>query len=518
MKVLKVTFVNFLVLFLLVVFMQGPSFALQDKMRLLSEEEIISLSTDSDNQQVFYAASEEKVYKTIDGGSSWQKIFNIRQANKKINEVYAGPNSIESIYVLTREGLYRSSDQGRDWKKVFKGGSDLEGNCLSMLKTSKAIFLGTEEGLFTSQNQGKTWQKTFDHFSDSVVSLIEGSDKIVYLATEKGVFVSEDNGKSWERIYVTYRSEIPSEDYSDYDGDVSDQVLNIKSMAISSQGLYIATAKGLFSTNNKGKKWKSLTKIGLPSLNIRSMTVSRDEELYVASDKGIFQLGENRWQRVGDRSLYKNFSDLSIDKEGVLLIAGTGGVYKLNIKEEAPKDGKTIQKVNYNKQDIEKIFEGEPTIEQVQKAAIKYSETNINKIYSWRRQSRLKALFPSFSVGYDKVIYGSSSGAMAIGPRDWDMNISWDLADFIWSSDQTSIDSRSRLTVQLRQDILDQVTNLYFERKRLKAEFLLSPPEDEVEKLYRNLEIQQVTADLDGLTNNFFSRFMQKNKENSQKI
>jgi len=518
MKVSKVMFVNFLVLFLLVVFMQGSIFALQDKTRLLSEEEIVSLSTDSDNQLVFYAASKEKVYKTIDGGSGWQKIFNIRQANKKINKVYAKSSSIETIYVLTREGLYRSSDQGRNWKKVFKGSSDLESNCLSMLKTSQAIFLGTEEGLFTSQNQGKTWQKTFDQFSDSVVSLIEGSDKIVYLASEKGVFVSEDNGKSWKRIYVTYRSEIPSEDYSDYDGDVSDQVLNIKSMVISSQGLYISTTKGLFFTNNKGEKWESLTKIGLPSLNIRSMTVSKDEELYISSDKGIFQLGENRWQRVGGGSLYKNYNDLSIDKEGVLLIAGIGGVYRLNMKEDVSKDNKLICKVNYDKEDIEKIFVGEPTIEQVQKAAIKYSETNINKIYSWRRQSRLKALVPSFSVGYDKVIYGSSSGAMAIGPRDWNMDISWDIADFIWSSDQTSIDSRSRLTVQLRQDILDQVTNLYFERRRLRAELLLSPAEDEVEKLYRNLEIQQVTANLDGLTNNFFTRFMQKNKENSPKI
>ena len=40
----------------------------------------------------------------------------------------------------------------------------------------------------------------------------------------------------------------------------------------------------------------------------------------------------------------------------------------------------------------------------------------------------------------------------------------------IFSTEQTSIDVRSRLMVQLRDDILDEVTRLYFERRRLQLE------------------------------------------------
>ena len=97
---------------------------------------------------------------------------------------------------------------------------------------------------------------------------------------------------------------------------------------------------------------------------------------------------------------------------------------------------------------------------------------------------------------------------MAVGPRDWGMSFSWDVADLIWNSDQTSIDSRSRLTVQLRQDVLDQVNHLYYERQKLRIELLISPPKSEEERIYRLLELKEVTANLDGLTGGHFSDFL----------
>lgn len=510
MKKSRIVVIDLLVLLLTIFFMSGFSLSGRNQTRIFNQDEIISIIRDCKDPSAIYAASREHVYKTVNNGASWNKIFSIRKADKKINRIYAEAELSNNIFVLTQYGLFQSENQGGNWQRLFKGGSDLENNCLSILVTTTAMFLGTEEGLFVSRNQGKTWQKSSEYFSDSVISSIVGNNEIIYASSEKGVFVSKDNGMNWRRIYIVYSSEIPSEDYSDYDGDVSDKVLNIKSMAISGEEpskLYIATKQGLFSTYNLGKDWQSLAEIGLSSLNIRSMTVNnKDKQLYVATDKGIFKLTENRWQRIGKALSSRDFRDLYIDKEGKLLIAGKRGVFKLGIGEDVAK----TKEVDYSKEDIENLFVGEPTIEQVQAAAIEYAEVDMNKIKSWRRQSRLKVLMPTFSVGYDKVIYGSSSGAMAIGPRDWNMDISWDLADIVWSTDQTTIDSRSRLTVQLRQDVLGQVTNLFYQRRRIKAELLLSPSEDPIEKLYRNLEIQQVTADIDALTNNFFSRSIQK--------
>ena len=507
MKKSRVFIINILVLLLTILFMSGFSYS--GLAKILNEDELISIVKDYAQPQIIFVASREHVYKSIDTGKNWEKIFSARKANKKINRLYCSRQQ-RVLYVLTQDGLFMSDDQGDNWKRSFRGNSDLENNCLSLLSTSGAIYLGTEERLLISHDQGKTWQRSLDQFSDSVVSSIAGTENIIYVASERGVFISEDNGKNWRRIYVVYSSEIPEEDYNDYEGETSNQVLNIRSMIFSNNKLYIATTKGLFFTEDKGERWKSIAKTGLPTLDIRSMVVSKiDGTLYVVLNKGIFKLESNRWKRIGAGALYKEFNDLDIGETGVMFIAGRGGLYKLSSKEDELK----AEDINYCKEDIENLFVGEPTIEQVQEAAMRYSETNINKIYSWRRQARWKALLPSISIGYDKTIYGSYTDRFAVGPRDWDLNFSWDVSDLIWSTDQTSIDSRSRLTVQLRQDILDQITSLYYERQRLKVEFLLSPPTDEIEKLYRTLEIQQVTANIDALTNNFFSRFLQKKKQ-----
>ena len=251
MKFTKLT--CFLVLLITIVFMSGFSYS--GKERMLNENELISIARDYTQPQIIYVASKEHVYRSSDGAGSWKKIFSTRKANKKINRIYLDTTQANVLYVLTQDGLFRSNDQGNDWKRSFRGSSDLENNCLALLSTSMVIYLGTEEGLLISRNQGKTWQRSFDQFSDSVISSIVGTEGIVYVASERGVFVLEDDGKNWKRIYVIYSSEIPSEDYNDYDGEISGQILNIKSMVLSDNKLYMAATKGLFVTEDKGEKW-----------------------------------------------------------------------------------------------------------------------------------------------------------------------------------------------------------------------------------------------------------------------
>lgn len=67
-------------------------------------------------------------------------------------------------------------------------------------------------------------------------------------------------------------------------------------------------------------------------------------------------------------------------------------------------------------------------------------------------------------------------------------------------------DVRYKLIMQLRDDILDEVTRLYFERGRLQVELLLTPPEDLKTKLGKELRLQELTADKDGLTGGYLSR------------
>lgn len=509
---------RYLLQVILVLFFTGTlAFSNQINFKIFTKEEICSFVIDKIDQGVVYASSSRSIYRSHDKGESWDRIYTIGNVDTAINALYFDAESFE-IFAATQDGLYVGSNQGNDWQRIFIGSSDLEKDCLSVAKTSTATYVGTRAGLFVRYNQRENWVKPFEQLSEGVISsiVVDLHKEAVYIACERGVFTVFDNGKAPERIFVVYGSEIPDEDYSDFDGEVSEQVETINDMAVPlhKEGwLYIATIKGIFVSKNGGKRWERITNISLPSIAVRSLVVSDNgEQLFAATGKGVFQLFSGRWQKIKNGARDNDCNDMLIDKEGFLWVAGREGIFKIELGKKAENSGLPFTGADNLRVNFNELFQGEPTIEATQKAAIEYAEANMNKIKSWRKQARLKALFPTVSVGYDKNVYGSSSGAMAVGPRDWDIDLSWDVADLIWSSDQTSIDSRSRLTVQLRQDIVDQVTHLFYERQRLKAALLLSPPQSEQELFFKRLELQEITANIDALTDGYFSHFTQDSK------
>jgi len=160
-------------------------------------------------------------------------------------------------------------------------------------------------------------------------------------------------------------------------------------------------------------------------------------------------------------------------------------------------------------------FDREPTINEVHQLAIDYAEVNQEKIANWRVLARKKALLPDLSVGLDRDASdlfhwntGASPDELQKGREiiDWDVSLSWDLADLVWSADQTAIDSRSKLMVELREDILDEVTRLYFERRRLQIELVSSDGSDGQITLGREMRIAELTALIDALTGGEFSK------------
>jgi len=102
------------------------------------------------------------------------------------------------------------------------------------------------------------------------------------------------------------------------------------------------------------------------------------------------------------------------------------------------------------------------------------------------------------------------------GPKDLSEDryatLSWDVGDLIYNSDQTSIDTRSKLMVELRNDVLNEVTHLYFERRRLQIETLMVPMKDLPLNLEREIRLQELTAGIDALTGGYLSSKLEESK------
>jgi len=182
--------------------------------------------------------------------------------------------------------------------------------------------------------------------------------------------------------------------------------------------------------------------------------------------------------------------------------------------------GSLGKKLNTHSEDIYNFSVGtEIALTKVQEMAVKYAEVSPEKIDAWRRSVKWKAIMPKLSVGLsqsfdDNVeIYKSASTSYIVeGPHetdtDWNVGLTWDLSDIVWDNAQTSIDVRSRLMVQLRNDILEDVTRLYFERKRLILELMKRERKDiiKAELDQKRLRIEELTGYIDALTGGQFSK------------
>ena len=181
--------------------------------------------------------------------------------------------------------------------------------------------------------------------------------------------------------------------------------------------------------------------------------------------------------------------------------------------------GTLVTLVNSNEgiysEDIKILIKTVP-IEFVHKMAIDYAEVNPEKISKWRDKARWKALLPKVSLDFSESIdenveiyKNATTSYIVTGPNemgaDWGVDLSWDLSDLVWNDVQTSIDVRSRLMVRLREDILEEVTRIYFERKRTIFKLENNSENDETfqEKIIR---IEESNAYLDAYTGGGFTR------------
>jgi photosystem II stability/assembly factor-like uncharacterized protein len=470
----------------------------------------------SGNPRSIYIGSNNAVLKSVDDGANWRNILSVRGQNKAVNFLLFDPQDKKSVYAATGNGLFYSANQGKDWKRIFRGKNYLENECTALAVLPAALYLGTKGGLFVSKDKGHSWYKETTKLGNTYIlaiaySLKEPDD--IYVVCADGVFKSKDSGQSWERTFVASPTENGNEtEEINEDQDEAERFSSIRYISIDPNNanyLYLATLRGVYRSQDKGQNWESLSSYGLFNRDVRFLLVSSESRLYAVTKSGVFEYMNNRWHELSLGLVVDDIRFLASDKQNNLYAACDKGLFKTRVEYCANK-----------RQDnpISLYYKNEPNISEVQQAAIKYAEVEPGKIMRWRKQAAKKALMPRVSVGLDRNVtdlwHWEGGSTTKINDdilrrgRDsieWDVTLSWDLSELIWNDDQTSIDVRSRLMVQLRDDILDEVTKLYFERIRVKMEMDSLTIEDRKKRFEKELKLKELTASLDALTGGYFS-------------
>jgi len=462
-----------LVLFFLMFFFQQVSGAQTlwlEQNSGLSDTDIRSVSVFDGGENLVCAASTDTVYLSQNNGAFWKEIFSFGAEEAEINFVVFAWSDPKAIFLATTEGLYATENQGENWRRIFRKVSGEAKNVGSIAfdpLDSQKVYIGTGEGLYFSQDKGETWRKSSTGLPRSQVRAVvvhPFNSRVLYLGNTYGLFKSLDAGGTWKRIYVTSHSLGDDEDEEEPSEAIENSSL-INCIAIdkaNTKEIFIATGEGVFASPDTGETWDKLPAQGLTCDYVNFVVVSADKNnsIYAATQGGVFKFSHksNSWREIFQGMTAGEVRSLALNTQKNELFAGTDrGVFKTVEIKTARKQTRKEKVVIAKKKEIDfeqalqKIYLNEPTIQEVQEAALRYARViHPQQIQQLRRDAKIKALLPDVSLDYDKTIYGSAGTnnydpRAFVGPRDWGVSLSWDVGDLVYSEQVRLIDSNTRL-------------------------------------------------------------------------
>ena len=442
--------------------------------------------------------------------------------NKEVVWLSQDSQDPDVIYVAAQDGVYMRMGNKELRTILFKH------DCLTVLSRGNQLFVGTKQGLMIRETSDERWRTPSGKLLTEPVPLLASYGNIVYITTPTALYRYDAASNEYKEIFstgISKEGDLEDEISEDEHTDITPEIFDLD--IVDGKTLYISTRNGIYYTEDDGSHWQELAHEGLPLRSMTALSVRAQEpRLWAATSQGVYRFVENRWEEQYQGLSTSLVYALTHDIQGNLYAATNRGFFILSAQEalavgDMPTNtrSETASRVNFTKYaDVEQYFHDEPSVREVQAMAIEYADVHPDKIKRWQKQSRLKAFVPSLSTGIDRSATdlmhwdtGPSPDVLSKGKDflDWDVNLSWNLGDMVWSSDQTSIDSRSKLMVELREEVLDQVTRVYFERRRLQVT-LLSNGKTVDSAVDDQMRLAELTAIIDGYTGGRFSNEVER--------
>ncbi len=437
--------------------------------------------------------------------------------------------SIESrgdeVFAAASDGAYKIDLEKNEMKRIFSSSNEAGGQCWDIFDRDGRLYIATESGVFYSEDNGHIWQRLEGFKRNEAVFQIEHMGQYLYFSAGHTLYRL---GLNDDRVTKVFYSgiEMGEQDFLNEESPTFDRDIRTFAVDRSREALAVVSSEGIFESHDAGENWNEISDQGVSVEGLNGILflnaaipchgegarsgdaipqgVPPGPGFLAWGEQNVFVFCNGSWRPLYQGMPSLEIVDAVIDSAGGVLAATAEGVYRLVQQPRQALLSSPLQ------------FLSEPSISDVQRMAVRYADMDPLKIQRWHRQSRMKALVPSFSLGVDRNATdlwhwdtGQNPDEMIKGREitEWDVSLNWDLSEMIWSSDQTSIDSRSKLLTELREDVLSQVTRIYFERRRLQME---QERIAEEERAWTQLRIDELTALLDAYTGGAFSVNMEK--------
>lgn len=481
-------------------------------------------------EQIFIGTG-NGVFVSTDNGKSWgdfgtNQLQKDNNGNSQINWISIESDT-EKIYIATSFGAYWSSIHKADWQKFFEG-SKVESNEVNSLAQDKDhIYLATNDGFWicnlnenncTRNNNGLD----ADYLSGNheVFYILKNENKL-FSSTSNGVYVFNDKNLIWERISSGIQK-LP-------DGNT-----NVRHLIVDKdKNLWAACGSGVYISTDSGNTWQKKSE-GILKNNDGFQEAfylfEHEDSIFAGCSSGVYHLYKGSWQDTGNGirttdGLKKVYWLSSYGEE--LLAATDEGLFRTTRKKDTTNNNLILKgKIETDFANLEEI---EPSVVEVQKEALKFASLPTDKDYRrYRLQSRLRNLVPRVGIdindtgadtNYREFERGISTNVSLNNSFDAgrttrlqndgrsfkQLSLLWNTNNIIFDDQIKEILSQARLTANIRENLLDDVTRIYYQRRKLQLQSLISPMLDTNEKLSKELEIAELTGQLDSRTGGWFS-------------
>ncbi len=166
---------------------------------------------------VLYGLTSNTLYKSNDNGNTWSSIplpatkkgtafFEVNETNPQ--EIYVAPAS-------EKDGVFKTMDEGKTWKKIFQDtSSELHPYPYSILlnqSNPNELYLGGyNTPIHYSNDAGKTWvlsQNGLKNFAVYTIATDPKDTKTIYAGTNAGLWMTR-NGEHWESVKLFEKSQV----------------------------------------------------------------------------------------------------------------------------------------------------------------------------------------------------------------------------------------------------------------------------------------------------------------------
>lgn len=361
------------------------------------------IKVDPSNDQIIYLGySQGGIWKTVDGGSNWNPVFD-DQAYLSIstieldptdpNIIYAGTGDLNiSGYPFIGDGIYKSVDGGINWDYIGLRDQSITSKVIVSKQNSDVIYAATmgipfernnSRGLYKTTNGGQLWEQVlFLNDSTGIIDLIidPTDDKIVFAVSwnrirndkeslisgpDAGIHKSVDGGATWQKLGNGLPTGRMSRAGITRFGAGTDTLIAMFTATGGSLDCNTSSTDllGIYRSFDAGDSWSQIPTgevNGLPCSSLGGFAWYFGKIAVNPNDHNdIFLLGVDLWRtRNGGESWIEAappwfFYDVHADKHdlvfenGIMYLGTDGGAYSSNINDEIWTDIENIPSTQF---------------------------------------------------------------------------------------------------------------------------------------------------------------------------